>query len=40
MPVNEHMPGMERLKDEQPLPELSSQLVTILTTEHYNLQTG
>ncbi len=43
MPVEEHMPGMERMKDEQSLPELSelsSQLVTILTTEHYNLQTG
>jgi len=31
---------MERMKDEKSLPELSSQLVTILTTEHYNLQTG
>ena len=31
---------MERLKEEQVLPELSSQLVTIITTEHYNLQTG
>jgi hypothetical protein len=40
MPVHEHMPGMERLKDEPSLPELSSQLVTMLTTEHYNLQTG
>jgi hypothetical protein len=40
MPVDEHMPGTERLKDEQSLPELSSQLVTMLTTEHYNLQTG
>jgi len=40
MPVEEHMPGMERLKDEQSLPELSSQIVTILTTGHYNLQTG
>jgi len=40
MPVEEHMPGTERMKDEQSLPELSSQLVTILTTEHYNLQTG
>jgi len=29
------MPG-----DEQSLPELSSQLLTILTTEHYNLQMG
>src|SRR5947208_1197973 len=28
------------MKDEKSLPELSSQLVTILTTEHYNLQTG
>ena len=26
--------------DEQSLPELSSQLLTILTTEHYNLQMG
>src|SRR5215471_11214371 len=40
MPVDEHMPGMERLKEEQSLPELSSQLVTIMTTEHYNLQMG
>jgi hypothetical protein len=40
MPVDEHMPGMDRLKDEQALPELSSQMVTIITTEHYNLQTG
>jgi len=40
MPVDEHMPAMERLKDEQTLPELSSQMVTMLTTEHYNLQTG
>ncbi len=40
MPVHEHIPEMERLKDEQSLPELSSQLVTIITTEHYNLQTG
>ncbi len=40
MPVDEHMPAMERLKAEQSLPELSSQLVTIITTEHYNLQTG
>ena len=31
---------MERLKEEQVLPELSSQIVTIITTEHYNLQTG
>ena len=31
---------MEQLKEEQVLPELSSQLVTIITTEHYNLQTG
>jgi hypothetical protein len=31
---------MERLKEEQVLPELSSQMVTIITTEHYNLQTG
>ena len=40
MPVDEHMPAMERLKDEPSLPELSSQIVTMLTTEHYNLQTG
>ena len=40
MPVDEHMPAMERLKDEQTFPELSSQMVTMLTTEHYNLQTG
>jgi hypothetical protein len=39
MPVDEHIPGMERLKDEQSLPELSSQMVTMLTTDHYNLQT-
>jgi hypothetical protein len=31
---------MERLKDEQSLAELSSQMVTLITTEHYNLQTG
>ncbi len=31
---------MERLKDEPSLPQLSSQLVTMMTTEHYNLQTG
>src|SRR5260370_24007300 len=29
---------MERQKDEQILSELSSQIVTIMTTEHYNLQ--
>jgi hypothetical protein len=40
MPGHEHMPAMERLKDEQSLSELSSQMVTMLTTEHYNLQTG
>ena len=40
MPGHEHIPAMERLKDEQSLPELSSQMVTMLTTEHYNLQTG
>src|SRR5215469_5367877 len=40
MPVDEHMPAMERLQDEPSLPELSSQLVTIITTEHYNLQMG
>jgi hypothetical protein len=37
---HKHMPAMERLQDESSLPELSSQLVTMLTTEHYNLQTG
>jgi len=31
---------MERLKDEQALSELSSQMVTVITTEHYNLQMG
>jgi len=31
---------MEQLKDNQSLPELSSQIVTMITTEHYNLQTG
>jgi len=40
MPIDEHMPGMERLQDEPSLPQLSSQLVTMLTTDHYNLQTG
>ena len=40
MPGHEHIPAMERLKDEQSLPELSSQMVTMITTEHYNLQTG
>jgi ABC-type sugar transport system permease subunit len=40
MPVDEHMPAMERLQDEPSLPELSSQMVTIITTEHYNLQMG
>jgi len=40
MPVHEHIPEKERLKDEQSLPELSSQMVTMITTEHYNLQTG
>ncbi len=40
MPVHEHIPERERLKDEQSLPELSAQMVTMLTTEHYNLQTG
>src|SRR6266496_3614228 len=45
MPINEHLPRnekpeRERLKDEQTLPELSSQMVTMMTTEHYNLQTG
>jgi hypothetical protein len=28
------------LKDEQSLPELSLQIVTMITTEHYNLHTG
>jgi hypothetical protein len=41
----ERIPGKEQIPMEQPknepLPvELSSQLVTIMTTEHYNLQTG
>ena len=45
MPVQEQIPrneetGMERLKDEHVLPELSPQVVTMMTTEHYNLQTG
>jgi hypothetical protein len=40
MPGHEHMPEMEQLKDEQTLSELSSQIVTMLTTEHYTLQTG
>jgi hypothetical protein len=40
MPINEHIPERERLKDEPSLPELSPQMVTMLTTEHYNLQTG
>jgi len=40
MPVHEHIPEKERLKDEQSLPELSSQMVTMITTEHYNLQSG
>jgi hypothetical protein len=40
MPVDEHIPEMERLQDEPSLPELSAQLVTMITTEHYNLQTG
>ncbi len=40
MSVHEHMPGMERLKEESSLPELSSQQITIMTTEHYNLQMG
>lgn len=40
MPGHEHMPAMERLKDEPSLPELFSQMVTMLTTEHYTLQTG
>jgi hypothetical protein len=31
---------MERLKEEQVLPKLSSQMITMITTEHYNLQTG
>jgi hypothetical protein len=37
---HKHIPAMERLQDESSLPELSSQLVTMLTTEHYTLQTG
>ena len=40
MPVHERIPEMERLQDDQSLPELSSQMVTMITTEHYNLQTG
>jgi hypothetical protein len=40
MPVDEHMPAIARLKDKQSLPELSSQMLTIITTEHYNLQMG
>lgn len=31
---------MERQKDEQTLSELSSHVVTMMTTEHYNLQSG
>ena len=31
---------MEQSKNEQLPVELSPQLVTIMTTEHYNLQTG
>src|SRR4249920_1904875 len=31
---------MERQKDEQTLSELSSHIVTIMKTEHYNLQSG
>ncbi len=31
---------MERQKDAQTLSELSSQIVTMMTTEHYNLQSG
>jgi hypothetical protein len=31
---------MERQKDEQTLSELSSPIVTMMTTEHYNLQSG
>ena len=37
MPVYKHM---ERLKDEPGLAELSSQMVTVITTEYYNLQMG
>jgi hypothetical protein len=40
MSVDKHMPAMDQLKDNPSLPELSSQLVTIITTEHYNLQMG
>ena len=40
MPVDEHMPAREHLQDDPSLPQLSSQLVTIITTEHYNLQMG
>ena len=31
---------MEQQKNEQIPLELSSQLISIITTEHYNLQTG
>src|SRR5690348_10184158 len=37
MPADEQL---ERLQDEQALSELSSQMVTVITTEHYNLQMG
>jgi hypothetical protein len=40
MPEHKHIPEMEQLKDEQILSELSSQIVTMITTEHYNLQSG
>jgi hypothetical protein len=45
MPRKERIPGkeqkpMEQAKNEHLPVELSSQLVTIMTTEHYNLQTG
>jgi hypothetical protein len=37
MPIQEQI---ERLKEGQALSELSSQMVTVITTEHYNLQMG
>ena len=45
MHVQEHNPLNEKLETErlfvfQSLPELSPQMVTMITTEHYNLQTG
>src|SRR5438477_7035113 len=31
---------MEQKENEHPSPELSPQLISIMTTEHFNLQTG